>query len=65
MKNNIRRTGKPNSGKASAHRAELRIKAAERLLAYSLLTREERIAKLDAGNFRALKQRAKLNADIA
>lgn len=60
MKTAIRRTGKPNSGKAKAHKKQLQLEAEDRQRQYDVLTTEEKIAKLDAGNFRALKQRAML-----
>jgi hypothetical protein len=57
----LRRTGKPNSGKAREHKLELRQEAMMRQLEYDRLTTEEKIAKLDAGKFRAVKRRARLN----
>jgi hypothetical protein len=50
------------SGKADEHKRQLQLMAEARQLAYDALTTEEKIAKLDAGGFRAVRQRARLSS---
>lgn len=55
---------KPTNPWKSRQQAERRAAAEERQAAYDSLTIEQKIAKLDAGKFRALKERAKLQKQL-
>ena len=61
---NSLKTGPKNnrnkSGAGAAHKDQLRKNAIARQTEYNKLTTEQKVAKLDAGGFRALKQRAKI-----